>query len=249
MELMIALSVLSTILVLATTIMIRVNALYTKGVNAANLQNVTRNTAEDLASHIQFSGETPFPCDLTTVPATCYSTVTPISGHSNPQDFGGIRVYSYCVGTTRYSYVLNRKLGVDAGVTPNVVTKHVLWKDTMKNTANCYPLDLSVDTVKADCSSRTAPSPCTSSYNADSDGYEVAPRSVRLTRFKAYENPANSGIYTVQVWMAYGDSDLVVTDTSLSQTDSGRNSCQGGSGTQFCAISTISTSVVRRLGE
>jgi prepilin-type N-terminal cleavage/methylation domain-containing protein len=218
-ELLISLTVLSLILVMATVIIIQIGNFYFKGVNTANLQNSSRNISADLTSALQFGGQQPWPCDSATDQLTCFAI--PDTG-----PIGGMQVYAFCIGTTRYSYVLNRELGTDSST--NVTTNHVLWRDIMNNNSACPKLDL------------TAPKPSDANSQLGS-GYEMMPPNMRLTRFRVVENPANSGIYNVDVWMAYGDDDLVNSDAT------GRSTCNGGYGTQFCAISHLSTSVIRRL--
>lgn len=122
-ELMIALSVLSTILVFCTVMMIRISSLYNKGVNAANLQNATRNVATDISSSVEFTNN---------------------SFQTGSQSYGGLTIQSYCVGQIRYSYVLGRKLGTDDSIAPVETTHHVLWRDTMKTDDTCTPLNITV---------------------------------------------------------------------------------------------------------
>lgn len=217
-ELMIALSVMSVILVLSTIMMIRIGSLYTKGVNMASLQNSTRTIMAELTSSIQFSGNLPTCIGASPDPACSKSFI------------GGLNVAAYCIGTTRYSYVLNRELGIDTDGSPQVY--HVLWRDTMKDLSGCQPLDLSASTVLTDSKS--------AGVAGNSKGYDMVPTHMRLTKFSMAESPANSGVYAVDVWMAYGDSDLV-------NTVGGKTTCNGGTGSQFCAVSLLSTSVKNRI--
>jgi prepilin-type N-terminal cleavage/methylation domain-containing protein len=226
-ELMIAMSVLSVLLVGGAMVMTRIGELYTKGVNAASLQNSSRNVSSDLSSTLEFSGGKPFPCTSTAL--VCQVNTGDVA-NPNPRNFSGVTVYVNCVNNIRYSYVLNRELGHDSA--NNVDTFHVLWRDTISNSDQCFPLDISQDNNHP-----------TDSYTAsDSQGYEMVPEHVRLTKFKISESPTDSGIYAIDVWMAFGDSDLVVVDGAT-----GSPACQGGAGTAFCAISKQSVSVSRRL--
>lgn len=218
-ELMISLSVMSVILLLCTVMMIRIGSLYTKGVNMASLQNSSRTIMAELTSSIQFSGNLPVCVGASPAPA-CSKTFA-----------GSLQVSAYCIGTTRYSYVLNRELGTDTDVA-KTQTYHVLWRDIMKDLSGCQPLDLSAATVATDSKSAGTP--------GNSDGYDMVPSHMRLTNFNIVENPASSGIFAVDVWMAYGDSDLV-------NTVAGKTICNGGTGSQFCAVSQLSTSVKNRI--
>jgi prepilin-type N-terminal cleavage/methylation domain-containing protein len=122
-ELMIALSILSILLITSTVILIQISRWYSKGVNAASLQNVSRNVTSDITSALQFSGTSP----------------TPISG---PAAGSGIKWF--CLGKVRYSYVEGRKLGVDTSPEPDITTNHVLWRDVMPSAATCNALDITV---------------------------------------------------------------------------------------------------------
>lgn len=228
-ELMIALSVLSTILVISTVILIQIGALYSKGVNAANLQNTTRSIMSDVTAALQFSGNTPSSCTPT---ATTCAAAT--SGSIN----------AFCIGTTRYSYVLDAEMGTDTAANPithaaaGASTPHVLWRDSIQQNAPCVPLNIAAPTVAADASS-------SDSVGGNSGGYDMVPDHMRLTRFKITP-PATAGdTYVIDIWAAYGDSDLVVTSTSGPFI--GQSTCNSGAGTQFCSVSQLSSAVMGRI--
>jgi prepilin-type N-terminal cleavage/methylation domain-containing protein len=226
-ELMIALSVLSVLLVMSTTILIQIGVLYTKGVNGANLQDATRAVVADVSSSVQFSGTPPAACDAIRVANTCYTDKITRSGYN---------IYSYCVNTTRYTYVLDRELGTDSTTNPVSVTPHVLWRDTLNSpTQPCRPLFIDQATVVSDGSSLEGP-------NVDSKGYEVVAKHMRLTRFYINPTAGSSGVYVVDIWMAYGDNDLVVYKDAQ-----GHRTCKGDVGTQYCAVSQISTTITGRV--
>lgn len=228
-ELMIALTVLSTILLLSTSVMVNIGALYSKGINSANLQNANRTLSSDISSALQFSGYNPFPCPIETG-ITCAASQNTIGSPPGPI------VYSFCINTTRYSYILNRELGADSGSTPpNLNTPHVLWRDTMKNTSTCVPLDIKSNVVQSDANS-------VEGSGVPSKGYEMLPDHTRLTRFKVKESPIGSGVFKVDTWLAFGDTDLINAPDANGQT-----SCKGGVGGQFCGVSMLSNSVTRRL--
>ena len=221
-ELMIALSIFSTILVISTLLLSQIGRLYTKGVNQAAVQNATRNISSDISTTLQFSGDEPIGClpnPNAPTDTVCYTANSDAATHPNPKLFGSLSVYAYCIGKTRYSYVMNHKLDVTAA-------KHILWKDTMSDAGSCDPLDLS----------QSVPT------GSSTDGYELAPKNTRLTRFKVV--PGSSGTdkyYTVDVWMAYGDDDLVDVGAD------GHPMCKGDKGTEFCATSVLTTVVTRRI--
>jgi prepilin-type N-terminal cleavage/methylation domain-containing protein len=240
-ELMIALTVLSLILLLGTTILVQIGKLYTKGVNAATLQNSTRTVAGDIGSTLQFSGGAAAACDSTAKKATCFAKTQDPVGDPHPHTFNGVTVYSFCIDTVRYSYVLDKELGYDSNT--NQTTAHVLWRDVMKGNTRCEPLNITENPVKANADSVEA-------AGTPSKGYEMIPDHIRLTRFKIVPVPPEiDGNYNIDIWTAFGDSDLVNTDHSLDADANlaGQTTCNGGEGSQFCSISRISTTVGRRL--
>lgn len=182
-ELMVALSILATILIMSTVIMMQISRWYSKGVNSASVQNATRNITADITSALQFSG------------------ATPIANAGSPQSFGGtnMQVGALCLGKVRYTFVIDRKLGTDHSTTPPTVTHHVLWRDTMSTSASCNPLNLTTSGVPNDANT-----------NAAIGGYEMVPGSTRLTQLELVETPAGSGLFRLTVGMAYGDRDLII---------------------------------------
>ena len=234
-ELMIALSVLATILVMATVVMIQIGALYSKGVNAANLQNVGRNVIADITGALQFSGNTPYSCTAGTYSCDAGQLTGKFSGSGS-----SIAIGAFCVGTIRYSYVLNSEQGTDSaansitGAAAGYSVPHVLWRDTITQNATCQPLDLSQTTVLADGSSADA------SSGSPSGGYDMLSDHMRLTRFNIEPAASTGDIYNVDVWTAFGDSDLVNT------SGTGNSTCSGSTGTQFCSVSQISSTVAGR---
>lgn len=114
-ELMIATTVLSVILLLVSVMMINLGRLYFKGINQARIQNNVRSTVDEIAQRLQFNGQ-------------------------NPQDGGSVTygsglppVWATCIGNTRYTHVKTIQLGgADAGP-----FKHVLWRDTLRHAGSC----------------------------------------------------------------------------------------------------------------
>lgn len=208
-ELMIALSILSTILVMGTVIMIQISKWYAKGVNASNLQNASREIAGDITSALQFSG----------------------AGLSSGAS-GAIQ--AYCLGNVRYTYVLGKALGTDYGAEPPVNTRHVLWRDYLKSpdAASCLPV----------ANFATADKPSDLYSDTEQGGFEMVGEHMRLVKFAIQENPGSNGsIFSVNLYMAYGDSDLYATNSR------GEAICRGGKGNEYCSTSNIVTTVTRRL--
>lgn len=248
-ELMIALSVLSVILVTTTIILIQIGALYSKGVNQADLQNANRTVVADISGQLQFSGKVPNYCQLnaavaapTVANTTCYANT---HDYANAADGTTETVYSYCISNVRYSYTLNRELGTDSTRSPKQITPHVLWRDTLTtNASTCPTMDITQTdpgTAGAKCYDASGNTACLD--NAGS-GYEMLGDHMRLTRYLIQQTTASSGIYSVDAWMAFGDSDLVLPDPA---GPPGHSVCNGGKGTQFCAVSSITTQLTGRI--
>lgn len=246
-ELMIAMSILAVLLVTSTLVLIQIGALYSKGVNAADLQNATRTVVSDVSGQLQFSGKIPLGCKPTAT--TCYASK---HDYHNSLDNTTETVYSYCISNTRYSYVLDRELGTDSSVTaghPNTtITPHVLWRDTITSTGTtCPTMEISQsDPETGSCydldptDPRESPVlvPCSTTPGS---GYEMLGNHMRLVRFKIDKVPGPKSVYGIQVWTAFGDSDLVQSDAA------GQPTCSGGPGTQFCSTSIITTQLTGRI--
>lgn len=203
-ELMIALSILATLLVMSTVLLVNLGHLYTKGVNEAATQNTARNIVNDVSSQLQLSGST---------------VIVP------PFVPNGTNVV--CLGSQRYTYTLNHKLVNPPASGNNVI--HALWRDTMNSGASCTALDLSAATPKDSATVRDS-------------GSELLPVNTRITDFKINDNGNNT--YSILVTVAYGDDDLVNYDATNDTTG-----CSGDVGTEYCAVSSLNVTVLRRTAQ
>jgi prepilin-type N-terminal cleavage/methylation domain-containing protein len=128
-ELMIATTVLSVILLLVTVMMISIGNLFSKGVNQARVQDNVRSISDEFAQQLKFTG------------ATLTWTTNPANITIN--DLGGIpHVYvknAFCIGDTRYSFIV----GVQIGTASNQI-RHVLWRDSLSGVGAtaCDPVNL-----------------------------------------------------------------------------------------------------------
>jgi hypothetical protein len=99
-------------------------------------------------------------------------------------------------------------------------SRHVLWKDRIGATESCSTVDLR----------NPQPSP---------DGIELLGSNMRVPVFSAVLS--GSDMWALNVAVAYGDTADLFTDTNY-------NKCVSTtSGGQFCAVSTLSTNVAKRL--
>ena len=123
-ELMIATSVLSIILLLVSTMMIKIGNLYQKGINQSKVQGTARTVVSDVTADLQLSGK---PAPLVNDP-------------TNPA------LHAYCIGESRYTFVVGKMLG-NAGDTDtdgSAKSPKVLWKDKTPDTG-CSTTSLDPD--------------------------------------------------------------------------------------------------------
>jgi prepilin-type N-terminal cleavage/methylation domain-containing protein len=108
-ELMIATSILSIMLILATSVMISISNLYYKGITTSRTQDNARSIASEVSGRLKYNGD---PLD------TAQSL-----NH---------KVNAYCIGTTRYIYLTGQQLGGSP-------FQHVLWRDNNGVPGACFP--------------------------------------------------------------------------------------------------------------
>ena len=228
-ELMIATAVLSTILVLVTIIMISIGHLYYKGVSQARVQDDVRTIADELSQYLQLSN----------------STSIPVSQAGEQ---------AYCIGSERFTYVLYKQIGTKPGQTP-----HVLWRDTDPSPGSCP--------TGGPLGSPTG-LPNLSAATPSTGGVELIAPNSRLTDFTVTAISATlPSPYSISVAVAYGDDDLVCDSGYHAPNDcsqqgltvhmtnivnhitapSGPIQCKGFTGDQFCATSSLTTTVAQRL--
>lgn len=201
-ELLIATTVLTLILLLSTVMITSIGTLYYKGVTLSQTQDSTRSIADQVVQDIQLTSG-----------VVSNGTTT----------FGSTVVSAMCIGTVRYSYILDRQIGTDSTAPANQI-KHVLWRDTVSSGAACLPADITLDPV--------------GSTPATVNGMELVGNKSRLTAFSAV-SPLSSSLYAIDVGVAFGDNDLLSGSGATTR-------CNGGVADHFCAVSTLSTAAIRR---
>ena len=208
-ELMIAISILATILVMASVVMIGIGSIYQKGVTVINLQNSTRNVLDEMSSDIQLNGANP---------------VTPIGIKINNSGVTAT-MYAICLGNVRYSYY-------EYNSSMTILPKYDLWKDTMTSSASCAPLNLW----------QTNPS-CLGSNNnclpsSNGSGQDLLGDNTHIFNLTASPIDNSTNVYRLEFQAVY---------TSSGDLLSNNNTCINNAGQQFCATSSLSTIVTRRL--
>lgn len=117
-ELMIALSVLSVLLLICTFTLINLGGMYVKGNNKAHVQDVARNLMSGISNDIRTGGAAPERSSM------------------------GIKSGSLCIGTTRYSYLTGRQVRSSPDTSSDKMqTRHALWRDTLNSSGNCAAVD------------------------------------------------------------------------------------------------------------
>ena len=225
-ELMFSTMVFSTILLLSMSALIQIGRMYYKGVTTSQTQQTARALLDEISQGIQFSGSGIQPPSLVAGP------VVAVTG----SDIKTNAVGYFCIGTTRYSFAIDRMHDGSitksaSGSTANLGRKairHAMWADSP---AQCFratglaPADLTDDTLTA--------------------GRDLLADNMRLSRLAIEPAPGiNDGsTWVVKLTVLYGDDDLMEVDSL-----SGRRTCKTAqAGTQFCAVSELSTIVKRRV--
>lgn len=228
-ELMIATSVLSIILLMVTVLMMNIGNLYFKGINQSRIQDNVRNLGDEISQQIQLGDNV-------------------LSASGDAAD-GNAGQNAFCIGLTRYTYIIGIQLTSQAPNNPPTgpAYPHVLWRDKNPSPGGCSITGSS----KVNLTSSTP--------SADPNGTElIAPRS-RLSSFSIVPSAGNTSPYALTIGEAYGDNDLLCSPSVANSCSSGTQMpnaadythgdlrCKGSLGDQFCATSSLSTSVVRRL--
>lgn len=209
-ELMIAISILSLILLLSTYGIVRIGALYSKGTSQANTQDAARNILGAITAQLQLGGATPVFIAPTLAP-----------GVTTPSNVGAL-----CIGSKRYSFIVNHKL-------LNANNDHVLWQDILNSSSSCGIISTLGVVTPSDPLNTSAPN----------NGSELLAANMRLTDF---DISSSGGLYTITITIAYGDSDLINYVPRAGSVQA-ITTCKGGTGSQFCAVASYTTTVAPRL--
>ena len=201
-ELMIASSVFSVILLICTTAMLQIGKTYYRGIVVSKTQESTRSIMDTISRQLQFNG-----------------------GKLTSDIDGGVD--AYCIDNTKYSFKLNTQV-MDSVDDPLYQGKYALVVED--NVADCSsaamtPLDINDTTLNLKDTQR-----------------ELLEQHMRLTEF-SISQIGTSSMYEVKVKVVYGvDDDL--------EKDSLGNILRCKSitfGSQFCAISELTTKVEQRI--
>lgn len=218
-ELMIATTVLSVLLLLASFGILRIGQIYYKGVLTTRTQDVARTAVEDISRTVQTGGNK----NVKHIPPA-----TPGSG------LGVI-----CIGQIRYTYVLNAQLITD-GMPGSDQTKNGMWVDTIR-AGQCQPIS-ALKMKNDDNPSLGDPNIPPAPYVAQ--GRELLGANMRLVHVDVTNTTQGSVLpVRVNIKIAYGESDLTQPATTKDATCL---SIDSGAG-QYCATSELDTYVHNRL--
>ncbi len=186
-ELMIATTIFSLVLMLCLAGIMQITKMYYQGVTQTRTQEKARTIVDEIAESIRY---TPAGSNIV------------IQGNSGPDPIvvGPEVPYTasddtnyLCVGSKRYTYAIDRQLKENpSGVPADKQKRHVLWVDTEA------------------CG---APATLTNAVPSAS-GQELLSENMRLTRFEIVQG--SLGTYIISIGVAYGDNDLleIGTDTN-----------------------------------
>lgn len=216
LELLIATTVFSLILVVITTGILSFTRQYYKGVISSNTQNTARAIIDDVTRSIQFNTGQLY-------------TLYDVSGHKA----------GYCIGEAkRYSF-----------------SQYSQVTDTNPDTAHHQHYHGLVTDDTSGCSDLTSPLPVAANFFVMPAGAnEMLGAHMRLVKF---DIQSSGNIDTVTVRVAYGDDDLLCSPSVNNSCNPTVNdpaiwgkddlTCKLAVGSQFCAVSELSTTVTKRV--
>lgn len=225
-ELMMATMVFSVIMLVAAGTVVRFTNNFQKGLTQAATQNAARSTMDLISQQLQFIGD---------------------GNGFRPLSSSEFASKGYCIQGTQYSYILGREL-------PDQTHYGLVERRGMGDGCGGTPQDLSSGSVT---------------------GSELIGPQMRLAKFTVVndadpsdeaDGSMNPLLYKIHIKVVYGDDDLLclagVNDGSardcnsrqsltnvenMSSGELARLQCKTQRGSQFCAVSELSTTVQRRL--
>lgn len=126
---------------------------------------------------------------------------------------------AFCVGNVQYTYLIGKQM-VDSTPTSSQTWHSVVSRDLGGCVAG-------------------SPTPPMNSQFTVSGARELLSPKMRLSKLAV--TPIGSNVYRVTVKVVFGDDDLLLNPTSAD------TKCRGQSGSQFCAVSEITTVVTKRV--
>jgi prepilin-type N-terminal cleavage/methylation domain-containing protein len=219
-ELMIATLVFSVIMLVAAGTVVRFTNNFQKGLTQTATQNAARSTTDTISQRLQFIGDG--------------------NGFRELPSPEGSNSKGYCIQGTQFSYILGQQLEDQI---PRVLIERSGMDDACGGEAQNI-------------------------LSASTSGKELLGPHMRLAKFDVRNNTNNSLLYNIDITVVYGAPDLlcikdvhdgsakdctstdVMTDTEVASLDEGtlaKLQCKSQKGSEYCAVSELSTTVQRRL--
>lgn len=199
-ELLIASTVFSMIILGACAAIIQMSRLYYKGIIVSRTQTAGRNLAETIAREIQFQGGE--------VKQTWFAATPPVPDTS-----------IVSIGDTQYKFAINRQQGKDI---PHAIVKYE-YISSPPNDPDLNDTDLVSSTYR------------------DILGNNMRILDLSVSKVGGGGVPT-AGLYSIQVVIAYGDTDLLDFSADLADT-----TCKGNiAGSQWCSVVKYNTMVYQR---
>jgi prepilin-type N-terminal cleavage/methylation domain-containing protein len=221
-ELLVATSVFSVILLVVTTGIMSFTKSYYKGITETDTQNVARNIMNGIAQAIQFS--------------SAESGFVPLGAP------GGSDTGAFCINNTRYSYVVGKEL-TDTTPVPAGQTAHVLVMDSAPNCSTSTP-GLNVTGALAMAGKQELVSPSMRLAKLT-----VGLQSAAGASPKAYAVAVRVVYGDDDLLCSPGVPGSCASSATMSASNLARSDiqCKSTAGSQFCSVSDLSTVVEKRL--
>lgn len=233
-ELMIAISIFSIILLISSIVIISIANLSTKGNILSLTDNLSANALQAVVSSIRYNGQPSNNSNLCTTSVLpgnqflfCQSFQTTIGGQTLT-----IPIYAYCIGQNRFSFVVNREMisQNQATLTSSIFnenpTYHALYQDTLNSSGNCMPVNLLLNNPE-------------NGPNAGTNGKDLLSTKMRVLEFNiSTPSPNQTSIFNVSLDVAYGDDDTLNLQAQQNNLFYSGN-CLNQAGQRFCATAIL----------
>ncbi len=216
-ELLIATSVFSIILLVALAGFLQIGHIFYKGVSLAQTQEIATHIFQDIDGNFQ------------------------TAANVSPPQTDSASGYSYfCIGNARYTYNLGYEIGLSA--TPNHSAPNHPYNGSGGNFGVLKDVLPGSSACATPCTDTVPLGACTPPSLRLNNPTELLGEKMRLSNISITNpNTQNPNIYNVNIVVAYGDDDL------MDLTNPTAPVCKITKGGEFCAVSQINTAVFRGL--
>ncbi len=230
-ELLIATTIFSVILLVATSGIIYLGRIFYKGISSSKTQEKVRSISEELNKSLQYSGAVPVSVDR------------------------GPTVKTLCMGDTRYYYSIGTTVD-DPGASLND-NNNLGSVGLVAVRLGEYKRDTPRGPITGINASSCSACPGDRYSSCWLEKRQLLSKNMRLTEFdvKQFGQPSNN-LWRTKIGIAYGDIDLFVKSDGNPISDaefkepakaSGARCMSSQSGGSFCAVSKLDTTLKRRV--